>query len=85
MLSLRDKGNCPCPRCLVTKKEIFQLGTQNDRKRRLTRPREDTEHSLQDIQMARNLIYGNSRYKVNSKAVEDMLRPTSRVPTEVSC
>ena len=84
MLSLRDKGNCPCPRCLITKKDIFQLGTNHDRRCRINNAREDNDHSLENIQMARNFIYGCSGYKVNSKAVEDILQATSQVPTEVS-
>jgi hypothetical protein len=84
MLSLRDKGNCPCPRCLITKKEISQLGTKHDCRRRIKNAREDNDHSLENIQMARKFIYGRSGYKVNSKAVEDVLQATSQVPTEVS-
>lgn len=83
MLSLRDKGNCPCPRCLITKKDISQLGTQRDRNRRTTAAREDTDASLQTVQVAKKLIYGPSGLKVNSKAVEDLLQPASQVPTEV--
>jgi hypothetical protein len=83
MLSLRDKGNCPCPRCLITKKDISQLGMQRDRNRRITMVRKDTIASLQNIQMARGFIYGRSGYKVNSKVVENVLQATSQVPTEV--
>jgi hypothetical protein len=69
---------------LVTKKEISLLGMQRDRKRRILNAREDTHYSLEDIETARKSIYGKSGYKVNSKAVEDVLQPTSRVPTVVS-
>jgi hypothetical protein len=84
MLSLQDKGNCPCPHCLITKKEISQLGTKHDHRWCIINAREDNDHSLENIQMAQNFIYGHSGYKVNSKAVEDVLQVTSQVPTEVS-
>jgi hypothetical protein len=83
MLSLRDKGNCPCPRCLVTKKEISQVGLQHDRKTRQTRLREDTRLQLEDVALARKFIYQKMSYIVNSKAVENILKPRSLVPTVV--
>ncbi|KAF8577949.1 hypothetical protein K439DRAFT_1648918 [Ramaria rubella] len=67
MLSLRDKGNCPCPRCLVTKKEICELGLQRH---------------LGDVNLARRFIYEKTGYKVNSTAVNNLLQPKSLVPTE---
>jgi hypothetical protein len=84
MLSLRDKGICPCPRCLIHKNEISQLGKKRDHARRETHGRADTPPLRADIIRARQLIYDKTGYGVNSKAVNDILKAQSRVPTEVS-
>jgi hypothetical protein len=83
MLSLKDKGNCPCPRCLITKKDISQLGTLRDRKRRVENGRKDNDDSLKNIQTARKHIYKKSGAQFTSNTLERMLKPTSEVPTEV--
>jgi hypothetical protein len=83
MLSLKDKGNCPCPCCLITKKDISQLGTLRDRKRRVENGRKDNDDSLKNIQTAWKHIYRKSGAQFTSNALERMLKPTSEVPTEV--
>ena len=84
MLSLKDKGDHPCPRCLVAKRDISLLGTLRDRKRRVATAREDNDHSLANIQAARKYIYAKSGAQFTSIALERMLKPTSAVPTEVN-
>ncbi|KAF8585299.1 hypothetical protein K439DRAFT_1646644 [Ramaria rubella] len=63
MLSLRDKGNCPCPRCLVTKKEISELGLQRDHKHHKTRSCEETRAQHADVSLACQFIYQKNSYK----------------------
>ncbi|KAF8583687.1 hypothetical protein K439DRAFT_1647169 [Ramaria rubella] len=82
MLSFKDKGHCPCPRCLVTKKEIHKLGLQRDRKRHVTRSCMDTCTQLASVSLARKFMYGKCGHKVNSTAVNNLLQATSLVPTE---
>ncbi|KAF8505065.1 hypothetical protein JB92DRAFT_2737762, partial [Gautieria morchelliformis] len=82
MLSLRDKGTCPCPCCLVRKKEICDLGKKRDRVRQETQARADTHLLRGDIILACQLIYDKTGYGVSSKAVEDLLKEQSQVPTE---
>jgi hypothetical protein len=84
MLSLRDKGTCPCPRCTILKPEISQLGTSRDRARREKQARSH-DHLVQDeICRARELIYQRTGYAVNSQAVDNLLKSRSLVPTVAS-
>ena len=54
-----------------------------DTKRRQTLARKDTHWIGDTIARARSFIYEKG-YGVTSKAVEDLLKPESLVPTEVS-
>lgn len=74
-------GNSPCPRCLITKDLIPQMGSVLDQNRRLIR-RVDDEGRQRKVQAARKLIYVDGRV-VNSEAVESILRSESLVPTIV--
>jgi len=76
---IRDKGNCPCPRCLVSKEQLDKVGLKRDTKFRLKNPR---TFMLNQIQQARRWIYEKAR-SITSRAVEDLLKPTSSVPTMV--
>jgi Plavaka transposase len=79
MLSLRDKGICPCPHCLTPKNAISQLGKKRDHARQEMHARSDTPPLHTDIVLACQLIYDQTGYAVNSKAVNDILKPQSRV------
>ncbi|KAF8585213.1 hypothetical protein K439DRAFT_1646676 [Ramaria rubella] len=57
-------------------------GLQRDHKCCVTQSREDTHAQLSSISLTRQFIYGKSGYKVNSTAVNNLLQPTSLVPTE---
>lgn len=82
LLLIRDMGNCPCPRCLVKKSAICALGTPADMKQRQDGKRVDSCALHMKIAKARKLIYQQG-YVVNSKLVDDLLKPESLVPTEV--
>jgi hypothetical protein len=84
LASLRDKGGCPCPRCLVRKNLIPEVGTRRDQRRREADVREDNAGQRYNIARARSFIYEKG-YVVNSKAVDGMLKARSLVPTIVSC
>ncbi|KIJ48727.1 hypothetical protein M422DRAFT_247583 [Sphaerobolus stellatus SS14] len=48
MLSLRDKGNCPCLLCELPKNLISQLGLQRDREKRKYLARVDSDNTAVD-------------------------------------
>lgn len=57
MASIRDKGRCPCPRCLIQLKDVGKLGTANDTKQRKTLARMDDTSKHIKIEKAREHIY----------------------------
>ncbi|KAI0309196.1 hypothetical protein OF83DRAFT_1089234 [Amylostereum chailletii] len=78
--TIRDKGGCPCPQCLIRFDDIPGLGTPQDSQTRKETARHDDEARRKAIEAARSLIYDDG-YVVNSKHVENLLKPTSLVPT----
>jgi hypothetical protein len=82
LASIRDKGCRPCPRCLVFKQEIKNLGLPKDRQQRVQFARVDNLQRLNKISSARRIIYEDN-YLVNSAAVERILKEESLVPTSV--
>lgn len=58
------------------------LGTVSDTKLRTEKVRKDTEKRRENTKLARDFIY-NKGYVVNSKNVDNLLKPESYVPTEV--
>jgi hypothetical protein len=81
-VSIRNRGICPCPRCLITKTELSQFGTQLDMDKRTTLARVDNRAERYDIENARRKIY-QGKFCVNTQFVEDLLKGKSRVPTLV--
>ena len=80
LATIRDKGNCPCPRCLVVKSDIAKLGHKIDIQNRVSKAR---SYLSDTIKLARSFIYEQGR-KITSKAVEQLLKSKSWVPTLVS-
>ncbi|KIJ43684.1 hypothetical protein M422DRAFT_252926 [Sphaerobolus stellatus SS14] len=81
MLSLPDQGLCICPRCLIPKEQVGEMGTKHDKMRRENMKRKDDGSTQYDITSARSKIYGKRGLRVNSTAVEDLLKKSSQVPT----
>ncbi|KAH6896318.1 hypothetical protein BKA70DRAFT_1438538 [Coprinopsis sp. MPI-PUGE-AT-0042] len=79
--SIRLKGTCPCPVCLIPLDKAHNLGMANDRLHRETQMRQDNPARQAMITEARRLIYDNNR-SVNCKAVDRKLRDMSLVPTQ---
>ncbi|KAH9916588.1 uncharacterized protein BXZ73DRAFT_105780 [Epithele typhae] len=74
--TLRDKGQCPCPHCLIRFDKIHQLGTTSDRETRILSARMDTEQHQALVTQARHRIYEDG-YVVDSDRVEGLLRQES--------
>ncbi|KZP09584.1 hypothetical protein FIBSPDRAFT_759740, partial [Athelia psychrophila] len=79
--SIRDKGQCPCPRCLTPFSEVEKMGTPEDTERRLQLTRVADEDHRSKIKRARDLIF-KKNHAVSSDEVENLLQPTSLTPTD---
>ncbi|GLB33254.1 hypothetical protein LshimejAT787_0101380 [Lyophyllum shimeji] len=79
LATIRYLANCPCPRCLIDKDQIFKMGTKFDRRQR-ENTREDTPNRRSWIERARQFIFEKG-LGVMSAAVERLLKPRSWVPT----
>ena len=79
LATVRNKGNWPCPRCLVRKEDIFKLGQVRGIQNRLSRAR---SYVGDLIKRARDFIY-RLGYNVAGAAVERLLLEHSLVPTIV--
>lgn len=79
LATIRDKGQCPCPRCLVPKSHFDLMGMIRDATERIKSLR---SYLLDTVKKARSLIYEKG-FGIKSAAVEALLKPTSSVPTIV--
>ena len=80
LATIRDKGLCPCPRCLVPKLKLDQTGTKHDSNFRLKNAR---TYLFDYVIIARNAIY-KSAAAIAGVVVNRLLKATSSVPTVVS-
>lgn len=83
LASVRNLGQCPCPRCFIKKDTIENLGTLSDQKIRLDYRRADDLHRDRLIRKARRQIYTFGQ-GVKSQTIKNLLKETSMVPIEVS-
>ncbi|KAG9085750.1 hypothetical protein FS749_004132 [Ceratobasidium sp. UAMH 11750] len=81
LATIRDKGHCPCPRCLVPMRLIHKMGTVSDMQKRTKSLRRDNLRRQKLIRQARSLIYDDNK-AVGNTEVEALLQPQSLVPTE---
>ncbi|KJA21682.1 hypothetical protein HYPSUDRAFT_111821, partial [Hypholoma sublateritium FD-334 SS-4] len=81
LTSIRNMGNCPCPRCLIPKNLLDQLGTKHDHSQRTRLARVDNLRYRVKISSARDIIYKQNR-SVDSDFVDAILKEESLVPTE---
>lgn len=75
-------AQCPCPTCLVLKKDIRDLGTKHDERTRTKKSRTDNEEFRWKISHVRKYIYEQGVH-INGKWVDSLLGPESLVPTRV--
>jgi len=80
LATIRDQGICPCPRCLIPKSNLDQLGLIADSKNHIDKARKyDTDR----VDKARNAIYLQGK-PIGGIDVEQLLKASSAVPTSVS-
>ena len=82
LATIRNFGSCPCPRCLVPKSKIPEVGTANDDRRREKSRRVDNSTRNWNVSLAREYIYERG-FGVRSAAVERLLAEESYTPTMV--
>ena len=80
--TIRTFGSCPCPRCLVPKSKIPEVGTAFDERRRENSRRVDDFNRNWNVSRARDYIYERG-LGVRSAAVERLLAAESYTPTKV--
>ncbi|KAJ3804146.1 hypothetical protein F5876DRAFT_5596, partial [Lentinula aff. lateritia] len=78
LATIRDKGCCPCPRCLVSKSKLDRMGQVRYIQTRLRHVR---TCFVEKVKQAQKLIYTDGR-PINGVHVERLLKETSLVPTE---
>lgn len=89
MVSIRNKGDCPCPRCKIRLSNVHLVGTTQDRNDREKLARKDDVNRQWAVKRSREAIYrepGKTKLKpviVNGVFVESRLKGDSLVPTLV--
>ncbi|KAF9543337.1 hypothetical protein CPC08DRAFT_755956 [Agrocybe pediades] len=79
LATMREGGLCPCPRCLMPKTKLDKMGSFLDTKFR--RHASNIRKFLIDkVTEARRKIY-NLAVGINGAAVQNLLKPSSSVPT----
>lgn len=79
LATIRDQGLFPCPRCLVPKSELQNLGYKKDSRMRVEKIR---SYLGDKVSIARHAIYGLG-LAIRSTRVEALLRDFSGIPTTV--
>ncbi|KAG8692955.1 hypothetical protein FRC09_010842, partial [Ceratobasidium sp. 395] len=81
LATVRDKGTCPCPRCLVPMDRVHMMGSRSDMRMRSKGLRRDSVKRQKLIQTAQSLVFKQQK-AVDNKEVEALLKPNSWVLTE---
>ena len=82
--AIRNRGRCPCPRCLIPMERLQNMGMGLDMVQRESLSRVDDIKRRVKVTSARNIIY-EKNYAVDGDAVETILKEQTLVPTLVSC
>jgi hypothetical protein len=82
LASIRNLARFPCPRCLIPKDRVHNMGKRRDIAQRETLVRVDDVDHRHRVTVARDLIY-QKNYAVDSAAVKRILHKDSTVPTAV--
>ena len=80
--TIRNFGTFPCPRCLVPKDKIPEIGKEEDRRTRAELGRTDTVERQGLVDQARKNLYEHG-YALSGDFVDGILKDSSLVPTRV--
>ena len=82
LATIRDKGLCPCPHCLIPKTNLDRVGHIADAKNRINQAHK-YEDTTELVKTAWKAIYEEG-VPIGGAYVERLLKPTSTVLTLVS-
>jgi hypothetical protein len=82
IVGIRNLGHCLCPRCLMPKDRVADMGKRRDMAQRDLLARIDDVDHRHHIATARYLTY-EKNYAVDSAAVKRLLQKDSLVPSAV--
>ncbi|KAF8145658.1 hypothetical protein K438DRAFT_2097389 [Mycena galopus ATCC 62051] len=77
LATIRDKGYCPCPHCLMLKTDFPKMGFLHDVRTHINLAR---TYFWNKVTAARTLIY-KTAFAINNKWIDVFLQPFSLVPT----
>ncbi|KDQ06670.1 hypothetical protein BOTBODRAFT_181375 [Botryobasidium botryosum FD-172 SS1] len=80
MATICNGGKCPSPKSLIEKQDIAQLGTKDDRDRRISTARRDDEDRRARVNKGRDMVY-NQHVPLGSKKLDEVLKARSEVLT----
>jgi hypothetical protein len=80
LATIRDKGSCPCPRCLAPKIDFQHVGLLSDMSQRISKAR---SYLRDKVAAAWAAIYGTGA-PIKGSVPEAHLKEKSLVPTFVS-
>ena len=83
-MCIRFLGNCLCPHCLVQKKDVIHMGTQDNIEMQATNVWISDEAWMAKVKKACKYIF-QSGAGVNSDCMNKILQDESLVLTYVSC
>jgi hypothetical protein len=75
---IRNRGKCPCPRCLIPMSRLHNLGMRADMRDREALKRVADARQLSNITSSRSIIYEQG-YAVDSQAIDNILKEESWV------
>ena len=82
IVTIKDFGACPCPRCTISIEQISAMGREDDRKRREELCRRDDTERRERVEEARANLYDKG-YAITGDWVDGLLKDCSMVPTKV--
>ena len=82
IVTIRDFGTYPCPRCLVTKDKIPEIGKDEDRRIRVETHQTDTVEQQNRVDQARKNLYEGG-YALSGEHVDGILKELLLVPMRV--
>ncbi|SJL13966.1 uncharacterized protein ARMOST_17418 [Armillaria ostoyae] len=76
LASIKSLGRCLCPRCLVVKEKVLDMGMKRDLSNRQRNACVDCEQCQHEVEMVRRWIFERG-YAVSSKRIENVLSKRS--------
>jgi len=82
LVCVKHLGMAPCPRCLIMKSQIHDIGKKFDISQQDRLAWVDNRHWKRTVELARQLLYESGK-RPNSKAMAKILGPKSLAPNRV--